>query len=296
VANLGDTDGKPIVYSASSSALDFVAANRGYVLLGGDKLGEFPSFDPISGPFTYQAGVAGASALAPDGSGGIWVAGSSEVVRLTGGALTAGTRGKVGFPTAALAADSQRVWIAGPDGQGFALKVSDSSTASATFVDKPVLLTADGNGGVLAIDVTGKARHYSAPGLATPGTFSLGGQVAAVDAGDPGSAGLPGSLWALVKGATPSVMHFSITATSSVDLGAGETLYSVARAGIGKAWVLTDKALYRIETGPGGLTKSRHPRSETWVPGGLAVDPADPNKVFASDPAGKAVRRLYTGS
>ncbi|MBM3273923.1 MAG: hypothetical protein FJZ00_02130 [Candidatus Sericytochromatia bacterium] len=296
VPNLGDTDGNPIAYAATTGNLAFAAPNRGYVLLAGDKLGEFPSFDPLTGPFTYQAGVTGASKVAPDGSGGVWVAGTSEVVRLSGGMLTAGTRGKVGFPAAALAADAQRVWIAGPEGQGLALQVSDGSTASVAFADKPVLLTADGNGGVLAIDSTGKARHYPAPGQTTPGTFSLGGQVAAVDIGDPGSAGLPGSLWAIVKGATPSVTHFSITAASSVDLGAGETLYSVSRSAIGKAWVLTDKALYRIETGPAGLTRSRFARSETWIPGGLAVDPGDPNKVFASDPVGKAVRRLYTGS
>jgi hypothetical protein len=44
------------------------------------------------------------------------------------------------------------------------------------------------------------------------------------------------------------------------------------------------------------LAARRYARTETWVPGGAAIDPDDPRKLYVSDPTAKAVRRLYTGS
>lgn len=292
---MGDPDGAGIVYAGAPAHIFFAAGGRGYVAISGvDLLGEFPSVAPGGSPFTYPAGVTGLVAAGPDGSGGAWVAGATSrtLLRLTGGSLKAETPIVLAFTPARLAADSGRAWVAGTGGEGLA--VTAGATASFTFAQTPAVLAPDGSGGLWAAGSSpaGDIRLYSAPGSAPAAAANLGGEIAALATGD------FGGVWAALKGSTPRLLHHRASgADQSVDLVAGETPHGVAGGGTSKAWVVTDKALYQIETLPSeALRATRYPRTQTWLPGGLATDPTDRRKVFATDPAGKAVYRLFTGS
>ncbi len=287
----GDTDGEPIPYGVTTAGMAFAASGRGFVILADGKLGEFPSVGP-GGPFTYAGGVTGLVAAAADGAGGLWVvgAGSRELLRLTGGALNAGTRLATGFTPSLLAADSTRVWVSSAAGEGMTLAVSGLATATVTFAEIPAALAADG-GGAWAVGASGSARYHPAPGSSPAPAVALGGDLGALAAAD------GGGVWAAIKGATPSVALLTRTASRSATLTAGETPLGVAKGGFGTAWALTDKALYLIETMPGDvLVARRYARTEQWLPGGFVSDPDDSRKIYVSDPAGKAVRRLFVGS
>lgn len=292
---MGETAGEPIVYESTPSGLLMAAGGRGYAVIPAlDQLGEFPSVSPGGAPFTYSAGVTGLIGAVADGSGGAWAAGgtSRTLVRLSGASLTPGTPIALGFVPVKLAADAQRVWVAGVGGEGLAMAAG--ATASVSFGEVPSFMAADGSGGLWTADASpgGAVRFRSAPGAAPGAPVNLGGAVAALCTGD------AGGVWAVLAGSPPSVVHHRVSGPDkAVSLGAVETPYGVASGGNGRAWVLTDKALYQVETNPDeSLKVTRYPRTETWVPGGLAADPEDRRKIYALDLAGKAVRRLYTGS
>lgn len=292
---VGDTV-KSIVYGVAPSGLIMAAGGRGYAILpGSDKLGEFPSAFGDT-PFDYPAGVTGLVAAAADGNDNVWTAGgtSKTIVKLTGAKLTAGTPIALGFTPAKLAADAQRVWVAGSGGEGLA--VTGGATASVAFGAAPAFLVSDGNGGAWAADSSsnGVVRLYPAPGGGPADPVQLGGEIAAACTGD------SGGLWAVLKGTsggTPKLVHHPASGSeSTVDLSAGEVPYGLASGGAGKAWVLTDKALYQVDTKLSGLVAIRHERTETWIPAGLASDPEDRRKVYAADTASKSVRTLKTGA
>ncbi len=284
-----------IVYSGTPGQAFFAGSGRGFAAIAGvDKLGEFPSVAPGGAPFESATGVTGLLAAGPDGNGGAWVAGATSrtLIHLTGSAFSVGSPIALGFTPALLASDGQRVWLAGSGGEGLA--VTSGATASVAFSEAPAFLASSGTGGVWAADgsATGSIRLYSAPGAAPSAAASVGGQIAGLDIGD------SGNLWVIVKGATPRVVFNSqTTGIHDLALQSGEIPIGIARGTALKAWAITDKALYQIEIKDGDvLSSTRYPRTETWVPGRLVSDPGDRRKIYATEPAANAVRRLYTGS